>query len=167
MTTDEQAIQEVLAQLEAAWNAGDSQAYAALFAEDATFIQIYGGQLDGRRAIEASHRIIFDTIYKGSQARFPLQSIRMVRPGVAVVFSRAHLKFCQGDEAREMDTRPTFIMSNEQGAWQIVAFQNTRISEMPVAAQAASRLASLWLTEARPHITITNECASPFRKRIT
>ncbi len=142
MITDEQAIQQVLAQLEAAWNASDSETYAALFAEDATFIQIYGGQLDGRRAIEASHRVIFDTIYKGSQAHFTLQSIRPVRPSVAVVFSRAHLTFYQGDETREMGTRPTFIMSKEPAGWQIVAFQNTRISEMPLAAQAASRLAS-------------------------
>ena len=142
MTSDEQAIQEVLTQLEVAWNASDSQTYAALFAEDATFIQIYGGQLDGRHAIEASHRIIFDTIYKGSQARFTLQNIRVIRPGVAVVFSRAHLKFYQGEKSLEMDTRPTFIMSKEPAGWQIVAFQNTRISEMPVAAQAASRLAS-------------------------
>ena len=142
MITDEQAIQQVLTQLEAAWNASDSETYAALFAEDANFIQIYGGQLDGRRAIEASHRVILDTIYKGSQARFTVQSIRAIRPGVAVVFSRAHLKYYQGDETREMDTRPTFIMSKEPAGWQIVAFQNTRVSEMPVAAQAASRLAS-------------------------
>jgi len=140
--TDEQAIQQVLTQLEAAWNAGDSATYAALFAEDATFIQIYGGQLDGRRAIQASHRVILDTIYQGSQARFTVQSIRAIRPGVAVVFSRAHLKYYQGDETREMDTRPTFIMSKEPAGWQIVAFQNTRVSEMPVAAQAAGRLAS-------------------------
>jgi uncharacterized protein (TIGR02246 family) len=142
LTTDEQAIQQVLTQLEAAWNASDSETYAALFAEDANFIQIYGGQLDGRRAIEASHRVIFDTIYKGSQARFTLQSIRAVGPGIAVVFSRAHLKFYQGDETREMDTRPTFIMSKGPAGWQIVAFQNTRVSEMPAAPQAASRLAT-------------------------
>lgn len=142
MATEEQAIQQVLTQLESAWNAGDSETYAALFAEDATFIQIYGGQLDGRHAIEASHRIIFDTIYKGSQARFTAQSIRVIRPGVAVVFSRAHLKYYQGDKPLEMDTRPTFIMSKEPAGWQIVAFQNTRISEMPVAAQAVRRLAS-------------------------
>lgn len=142
MTTDEQAMQQVLTQLETAWNASNSEAYAAPFAEDASFIQIYGGQLDGRRAIAAAHRHIFDTIYKGSRVSIALQSIRTVRPGVAVVFSRAHLKFYEGDQAREIDTRPTFVMSKEQDGWQIVAFQNTRISEMPAAAQAASRLTS-------------------------
>ena len=125
-----------------AWNAGDSEAFAAPFAEDATFIQIYGGQLDGRRAIEASHRHIFDTIYKGSQASFTLRSVRVVRADVAIVFSRAHLKYFEGSEMREMDARPMLIMAKEQGGWQIVTLQNTRIWEMPVAAQAASRLAS-------------------------
>jgi uncharacterized protein (TIGR02246 family) len=142
VTTDEQAIQQVLTKLEAAWNANDPEVYAALFAENATFIQIYGGQLDGRRAIEASHRVILDTIYKGSEARFTVQSIRTIRPGVAVAFTRAHLSYYQGDKPLEMDTRPTFIMSKEPAGWQIVACQNTRVSEMPVAAQAASRLAT-------------------------
>jgi hypothetical protein len=32
------------------------------------------------------------------------------------------------------------LLSKEQGNWQIVAFQNMRISEMPAAAQAARRL---------------------------
>jgi uncharacterized protein (TIGR02246 family) len=142
MTGDQQAIQNVIKQIEAAWNAGDSEAFAAPFAEDANFIHIFGGQLDGRRAIEASHRHIFDTIYKGSHVSFALQSVRFVRSDVAIVFTRAHLKFYEGNESREVDARPTFIMVREQGAWQVVAFQNTRISEMPAAGQTATRLIS-------------------------
>jgi len=34
------------------------------------------------------------------------------------------------------------IVVKEQDKWQIVAFQNTKISEVPVAAQAAARLAT-------------------------
>jgi uncharacterized protein (TIGR02246 family) len=146
MTPDERAIQDLVKGLEDAWNAYDSKSFAAPFAEDANFIQIFGGQLDGRAAVEASHRAIFDTIYKGSQASFTLRSIRFVRPDVAIAFTRAHLKFFAGGEAREIETRPTLILVREQvkeqGTWQIVAFQNTRISEMPAAAQAASRLAT-------------------------
>jgi uncharacterized protein (TIGR02246 family) len=138
--TDEQAINDILKQLEAAWNASNSKTFAALFAEDANFTHIYGGQVDGRPAIEASHRHIFDTIYKGSRATFQLQNIRFVRPDVAIVFLRANLKFFEGTVAREMDARPTLIMAKEQGKWQIMAFQNTRTTEMPAAAQAASRL---------------------------
>jgi uncharacterized protein (TIGR02246 family) len=142
MTADEQAIQEILQQMDTAWNRYDSVSFAAVFAEDANFIHIFGGQLDGRTAIEAAHRNIFETIYKGSLASFVLRSIRFLRPDIAVVFARAHVKFTEGNEAREIETRPTLIVVKEQDKWQIVAFQNTKISEVPAAAQAAARLAS-------------------------
>ena len=142
MTPDEQVIEEILNQLESAWNRYDSVSFSAVFAEDASFIQIFGGQLDGRPAIEAVHRHIFETIYRGSHASFRLRSIRFLRPDVAVVFSRAHVKFQEGNEAREIETRPTLVMVKEQDKWQIVAFQNTKISEVPAAAQAAARLAT-------------------------
>jgi uncharacterized protein (TIGR02246 family) len=142
VTADEGAIEAMLQQMEAAWNAYDSVSIAALFAEDANFIQIFGGQLDGRTAIEASHRVILNTIYRGSHALFFLRGIRFVRPEVAVVFAQAHLKFNEGNETREMQTRPTLIVVKEQGKWLIVTFQNTRISEMPMPAQAAAHLAT-------------------------
>jgi uncharacterized protein (TIGR02246 family) len=142
MTTDEAAIQAILQQIETAWNAYDSVSIAGLFAEDANFIQIFGGQLDGRAAIEAAHRVIFNTIYRGSHASFMLRSIRFVRPDVAVVFARAHVKFNENNETRGIETRPTLIIVKEQAKWQIVTFQNTKISEVPTAAQAAARLAN-------------------------
>ncbi len=133
MAAAEQVIQGILQQIETAWNRYDSVSLAAAFAEDANFIQIFGGQLDGRAAIEAAHR---------RHASFVLRSIRFLRPDVAVVFARAHVKFKEGNEAREIETRPTLIVVKEQDKWQIVAFQNTKISEVPAAAQAAARLAT-------------------------
>jgi uncharacterized protein (TIGR02246 family) len=142
MTEDEGAIQDILKHFEAAWNSYDSVSIAALFAEDANFIHIFGGQLDGRTAIEAAHRVIFDTIYRGSHASFMLRSIRFLRSDIAVVFARAHVQFTEGNDSREIETRPTLIVVKEQAKWQIVAFQNTRISEVPTPAQAAARLAT-------------------------
>ena len=137
MTTDEGAIEAIIKQFEIAWNAYDSVSIAALFVEDANFIQIYGGQLDGHTAIEAAHRHIFDTIYKGSHATFTLRNIRFLRPDVAIVFARAHVEFKEGNG---IETRPTLIVVKEQSKWQVVAFQNTKISEVPAAAQAAAHL---------------------------
>ncbi len=138
MATDEGAMQAILQQLEAAWNAYDSVSFAGLFAEDATFIHIFGGQLDGRRAIETAHRLIFNTIYRGSHAGLQLRSIRFLSRDVAVVFAQMHVKFQENNKTREMDTRPTMVVVKEQAKWQIVAFQNTRISEVPPAAQDAA-----------------------------
>jgi len=141
MTADERVIQGILQQLETSWNRYDSISFASAFAEDANFIHIFGGQLDGRPAIEQAHRHIFETIYRGSHASFALRTIRFLRPDVAVAFARAQVKFMEGNEARELETRPTLIVVKEQDKWQIVAFQNTKISEVPAAAQAAARLA--------------------------
>jgi uncharacterized protein (TIGR02246 family) len=97
--------------------------------------------LDGRGAVEAGHRQIFDTVYKGSRLRISLRNVRFVRPDVAIVFSHARLTFYEGNETRELETRPTLILVKQQGAWQVVTFQNTRIAEMPREA-AANRLAT-------------------------
>jgi uncharacterized protein (TIGR02246 family) len=142
MEKDERDIQDILKQLEAAWNAYDSVSFAALFAEDANFIHIFGGQLDGRTAIEGAHAVIFNTIYRGSHASFKLRSIRFIRPDVAIVFARAHVDFTEGNESREIETRPTLIIVKEPPKWQIVTFQNTKISEVPPAAQNTARLAT-------------------------
>jgi uncharacterized protein (TIGR02246 family) len=142
MTSDEQSIHDILKELEAAWNASDSRRWTAFFADDATFIHIFGGQLDGRAAIEGSHRVIFDTIYMGSTLTIQSRSVRFVRPDVAVAFTQMHLALALGSPIPDFDTRPTMVMVKEQGKWQIVALQNTRISEVPAAAQAAARLAT-------------------------
>jgi hypothetical protein len=63
-------------------------------------------------------------------------------PVLPSYFARAQVKFKEGNEAREIETRPTLIVVKEQDKWQIVAFQNTKISEVPAAAQAAARLAT-------------------------
>ena len=142
MTTDEQALSQIVAKLEEAWNAGDSAAFASYFTDDATFIHIFGGQLDGRTAIQAIHRQIFDTIYKGSRNHFTLQRIRFLRPDVTMVFVHAHLKFNEGGEPHEILTRPTLVVVKENGKCQAAAFQNTRISEPPAAIKAPGGQAS-------------------------
>ena len=141
MTPDEQSIQEIVQQLEAAWNASDSKAWAAHFAEDASFIHIFGGQLDGRAAIEGSHRVIFDTIYKGSRNQITIRGMRLLKEDVAVIWAAARLQTAPGNPMGELESRPTMVMVKDEGKWQIVAFQNTRITEMPAAAEAAARLA--------------------------
>jgi uncharacterized protein (TIGR02246 family) len=109
MTADEGALQAILQLFEAAWNTYDSESIAALFAEDANFIQIFGGQWDGRTAIEAAHRVIFNTIYRGSHASLTLRNIRFVRPDVAVVFARAHVKFEENNDDGDVNRVFQFV----------------------------------------------------------
>jgi uncharacterized protein (TIGR02246 family) len=130
MTSEERALHGMVYQLEAAWNAADGTAFAALFADDADFIHILGGYYTGRGAIEAGHRMIFGTIYKGSTVHYSVEKIRLVRPDVAIVFLRQHLQFAEDGVAHELDGRPTLVAERaEDNEWRIVMLQNTRISE--------------------------------------
>lgn len=130
MTSEERALHRLVYQLESAWNAGDGDAFAGLFAEDADFIHILGGYYTGRAAIHAGHRMIFGTIYKGSTVHYSVEKIRFLRPDVALVFLRQHLQFAEDGVARELDARPTLVAEKLDDNWCVVALQNTRISDV-------------------------------------
>ena len=66
-----------------------------------------------------------------------MRNIRFLRPDVAIVFSKAQVKLQEGGE---METRPTMVVVKEQGKWQIVAFQNTKLLEVPAAASGLAAL---------------------------
>jgi uncharacterized protein (TIGR02246 family) len=129
MTNDERALHGMVYELEQAWNAADGAAFAAPFAEDADFIHILGGYYTGRAAIEAGHRMIFGTIYKGSTVRYGVERIGFLRPDVALVFLRQHLQLFEDGQPRELEARPTIVAEKAEDKWRIVAMQNTRISE--------------------------------------
>ncbi len=130
MTSDERTLHQLVYQLEAAWNAADGAAFAEAFAEEADFIHILGGYYSGRAAIEAGHRMIFGTIYKGSTVRYSVEKIRFVRPDVAVVSLRQYLQFYEDGAARELQARPLLVLEKKDGLWEIVTLQNTRITEV-------------------------------------
>ena len=129
MTSDEKALHEMVYHLEAAWNAADGQSFAEAFAEAADFIHILGGYYTGRAAIEAGHRMIFGTIYKGSTVRYSVEKISFLRVDVAIVFLRQYLQFQEGGAASDLEARPTIIAEKRDGKWQIAHMQNTRITE--------------------------------------
>jgi uncharacterized protein (TIGR02246 family) len=138
MTSDEKALHGTVYQLEAAWNAADGAGFAALFAEDADFIHILGGYYSGRAAIEAGHRMIFGTIYRGSTVRYSVEKIKFLRPDVAIVSLRQFLQFSEGGASGSLEARPTIVAEKRDDKWQIVNLQNTRITEAGTTSKANS-----------------------------
>jgi len=126
---DEQALREIVAKLEGFWNTADSAGWAKLFAEDTDFIHILGVHYTGRAAVEAGHRIIWDTIYKGSTVKYTVEKIRFVRPDVAVVFVLGEMTFFDNGVERRIKARPTLLAQKIGDEWQIVTFQNTLVAE--------------------------------------
>ena len=130
MTTDETLLRELVAKLEAAWNSGDSAAWAVHFAEDADFIHVLGGHYSGRTSIERGHRVIFDTIYKGSRNNLKVEQVRFVGPDVAIVFIHGNLLWYLNGAEQHIEARPTLVAEkSSDGRWQVVAFQNTLVTK--------------------------------------
>ena len=111
--------------LQDAWNAADAHAFAAPFAEDADFVNVYGMHARGRDAIARGHEMIMKGPYAGSTIRYTLESARPLRPDVAVGHVYATLQIPGGPMAGDHQARYTVVVTRDGGRWQIAAFHNT------------------------------------------
>ncbi|HEY8563469.1 MAG TPA: SgcJ/EcaC family oxidoreductase [Pyrinomonadaceae bacterium] len=132
MTADETALRASVAQLAKGWNEKSGAEFAKPFAEDADYVVINGMQLKGRPAIDKGHQAIFDTIYKNTALALTPESVRFLRPDVAIVHVSAILKQA-GDESGAANAKITLVMAKAGGKWEIAAFQNTAVQNAPSA----------------------------------
>jgi uncharacterized protein (TIGR02246 family) len=114
--------------LQDAWNAADSQAFAAHFADDADFVNVYGMHFRGSEAIEHGHAFIFSGPYLGSTVAYTLESVRAIRPGVAVAHVQAALTIPAGPMAGGHQARLSLVLAEEGERWPIASFHNTFIT---------------------------------------
>jgi uncharacterized protein (TIGR02246 family) len=125
---DRAALERIVHQLEAAWNAMDGSAFAAPFADDADFVTIRGEHFRGRPAIAAGHAAIFRTIYAGSTNQLTIESARLLRSEVALVQVHSTLDAPQGPLAGRHEARFSLVLTKEPGGWQIAALHNTLVA---------------------------------------
>ena len=123
--SDRAALDQIVQQLEAAWNAMDGTAFAAPFADDADFVNIRAEHFRGREAIEAGHTAIFRTIYAGSTNRYAIEAARLLSPDVALVHVHAALEVPGGPVAGRHTARFSMVLTRHAGGWHIDAFHNT------------------------------------------
>jgi uncharacterized protein (TIGR02246 family) len=125
MTAGSSALEHIVRQLEAAWNALDGAAFANAFAEDCDFINIRGEHFRGRDAVAAGHTALFHGIYAGSRNQLTLEDARLLRPGVALVRVRSLLDVPQGPMTGRHSARFSMVLIEQDGHWVIAAFHNT------------------------------------------
>jgi uncharacterized protein (TIGR02246 family) len=125
---DRAALDLIVRRLEAAWNAGDGEAFAAPFAEDADFVTIRGEHFSGQAGISAGHAAIFRTIYAGSANHMTVEAARLLRPDVALVRVYSGLEVPQGPLAGTHRARFTLLLTREQGGWKIAILHNTLVA---------------------------------------
>jgi len=113
-------VDEVVSELERAWNSGDGDAWAARFAEDAEFVDVVGRVQQGRAVIAAEHQKIFDTIYRGSRIEIRAVSRRPVGAAL-VVRTESTLDVPAGPRAGTTRAIQTKVFRDGE----IVSFHNT------------------------------------------
>jgi len=120
----------VAAAFVAAWMRRDPDALAALFAEDADFVNVVGLWWEDRPAIAAAHRIGLTTFFARSRLALGRVKTRRLGGDAAVVHARLRLTgqtMPDGAGAGPRSTILVFMMQRRPSGWICVAAQNTDI----------------------------------------
>jgi uncharacterized protein (TIGR02246 family) len=119
-----------------AWNIHDARAFAALFAEDADFTNVFGMEATGRSEIERFHAPIFETMFKNSILSVEGVRSRMLREGVATVDLRWSMTGARDPIGREWPRRRgliSLVMTRQDGGWLIASMHNMDLAESGMA----------------------------------
>jgi uncharacterized protein (TIGR02246 family) len=118
---DEELIRQVAQRWEAAWNAHDMAAMAALVTDDADFVNVWGLHWHGRARIEQEHAERHRAQFKDTAWITREVQVQFVRSDVALV----HLAWSMQPPREGLFT---WIMLKEQGKWLIRAAHNTNVA---------------------------------------
>jgi uncharacterized protein (TIGR02246 family) len=117
--------------MERAWNAADGSASGEAFADATEFVNIRGEHFRGDgNLIGNAHQTIFDTIYLGSTITYVVDVARVVAPGCIVAVVTSTLTAPTGPLQGEHQSRITAVLTQHDGDWSIVAFQNTLVANI-------------------------------------
>jgi uncharacterized protein (TIGR02246 family) len=129
---DEVGVNAVVHGFEDAWNRHDMDAFAALFATDADFVNVIGMRWVGRDAIKQHHAASHATIFKSSTLRIGNTTVRFLNVDVATARSMWTLSGITSETGQLAPSRTgilTHVLQRIGGHWQIVLTQNTDIAK--------------------------------------
>jgi uncharacterized protein (TIGR02246 family) len=113
------------------WNARDADGIAALFEEDAEFVNVVGLWWHDREAIRKAHAYGLSRIFAESTLSVGNVRVKALGDGVIVVLARMRL---EGQTAIDGVPRPaprttvfTFVMRRSGEDWRCAAAQNTDV----------------------------------------
>jgi uncharacterized protein (TIGR02246 family) len=143
------AVARLLARFDATATAAgklDPQGRAALFSDDATFLNAWGGRRDGRAGIDSAlTRLYTGGIFDSSRIEILSRRQRLIAPGVVLV---DHLECLTGqlgpNSGRELPPRATHITlllrQEPDSQWRIAYYRAGDIREFAQRAPACERL---------------------------
>jgi uncharacterized protein (TIGR02246 family) len=114
-----------------AWNRRDAHALAALFDEDAEFVNVVGLWWHDRAAIERAHAYGLERIFPDSTLRLLRTTVKRLRDDVAVVHARMRLTGqapIDGIDAPQARTTIfSFVVHRRGSGWSCASAHNTDV----------------------------------------
>jgi uncharacterized protein (TIGR02246 family) len=124
---DEATIRSFPQAMIAAWNRGDATAFAAPFADNASFIAFEGTELSGRQAIVDFHQPLFDKQLKGTRLEGGVRFVRFLGPDTAVMHARCGVMLAGRDRTiPSRESMQLFVCTRAPGEWRVDALMNAR-----------------------------------------
>jgi uncharacterized protein (TIGR02246 family) len=126
--TNDTATDSVLSVIHAvydAWAAGDAEAFAELYTDDATVVQpgIHKKNNDDIRTTMAAG---FAGPLKGSRVLDEPQSVRFLGSDAAIVISEGGVVMAgQTEVPADRVVRATWVLTKQDGRWLVAAYQNS------------------------------------------
>ena len=120
---DETAIRELVAAREAAWNAGDTVAYAQLLTEDADLVSATGKAARGREALLRLFTEQHAKVFAGVRTNTTVTHVRMIAPGVALADVDYALEGGTVDAFRK-GSMAMLVKKDPKGRWRISAIRS-------------------------------------------
>ena len=133
--SDENAIRAIGARAVETWNAHDMRGFAALFREDAEFVNVYGMWWTGRERIQAEHEATHATIFRRSHLSATEMRVKLLRRDVASLHTLWHLTGLFLPNGQTLPDRKGVLvcfLAKDAGEWRIAAAQNTDIVPPPM-----------------------------------
>jgi uncharacterized protein (TIGR02246 family) len=129
---DEQAVRKVLASFDEAFNRHDADAVAALFTDDAEFINVSGMWWRGKAGIRRGTAFVLANIFQNTTLQTDSVSVRFPTRDTAIAVVAQHTvgSFVLPDGTRiaSRNNRLSYFLVKAGGRWLIVGGQNTEIT---------------------------------------
>ena len=114
-----------------AWNQRDANRLAALFDEDAEFVNVVGLWWHDREAIRKAHRYGLDIIFNASELTVRRVTVKWLRDDVAVVHARMRLTgqtpIGEVEQPGPRTTVFSFVVHRTEDGWSCASAQNTDV----------------------------------------
>lgn len=127
---EENAIADIQARWDDAWNRHDAKALSSLVAEDVRFVNVAGVVLTGRGEFEALQSRTHAMQFKESVRTVSSTAIKFLTPDIAVAHVRWGMRGDRDPDGTPRQPRTGVMMQvlmKRDGKWAVVAAQNTNV----------------------------------------